>query len=144
MGAECNGCGACCRVLTTSESPDDIRRMAALTSVIGIPSDYPFLAKHWHPLTRDEAMQRNAFYTLRLPADAHLYWCDRLGADGLCMVHAERPLVCRGYPWYDLPPRDMPLADPECSYKADLASEEPAPAQSDRAADPRRLRDPLD
>ena len=117
---ECNGCGACCRVLTLAQSPDEVRRMAVLTRVLGIPSDSQFAADHWRPLTREEAMQRNAFYTSRLPADAHLYTCDRLGDDGRCTAYEERPLVCRGYPWYDQPPKQMPLADPECGYLVDI------------------------
>ena len=117
---ECNGCGACCRVLTLAQSPDEVRRMAVLTRVLGIPSDSQFAADHWRPLTREEAMQRNAFYTSRLPASAHLYTCDRLGDDGRCTAYEERPLVCRGYPWYDQPPKQMPLADPECGYLVDI------------------------
>ena len=117
---ECNGCGACCRVLTLAQSPDEVRRMAVLTRVLGIPSDSQFAADHWRPLTREEAMQRNAFYTSRLPANAYLYTCDRLGNDGRCTAYEERPLVCRGYPWYDQPPKQMPLADPECGYLVDI------------------------
>lgn len=112
----CNQCGACCRVLTLEQSPQEIGAMAELTTALGIPSDYAFAAAHWHPLTRDEAMRRNPFYTARLPTDAHLYWCDRLGDDGRCTVHETRPFVCRGYPWYGQPVRDMPLADPRCGY----------------------------
>ena len=107
--------------------------MAALTRVLGIPSDHQFVAQHWRPLTRGEAMQRNPFYTRRLSSAAHLYTCDRLGADGLCMAHDTRPLVCRGYPWYDLPPRAMPLADPDCSYLPDLLAD-PAAARNGRDA----------
>src|SRR5438876_10000071 len=94
--------------------------MAALTRVLGIPSDHIFAAEHWRPLTRAEATALNPFYTSRLPADAHLYTCDRLGADGRCTAYEERPLVCRRYPWYDQPPRDMALADAECGYLVDL------------------------
>ena len=123
----CNGCGACCRVLTLTQSPEEVRQTAALTRVLGIPSDAQFAAEHWRPLTRAEAMERNPFYTSRLPPDAHLYTCDRLGDDGKCLAYEERPLVCRGYPWYDQAPRDMPLADPECSY----GSDRPAPSAPD-------------
>jgi Fe-S-cluster containining protein len=120
LAGACNGCGACCRVLTLAESPEQVRQMAALTRVLGIPSDHQFAAEHWRPLTRDEAMRRNPFYTSRLPSDAHLYACDRLGDDGRCTAYDERPLVCRGYPWYGAPPRDMVLADPECGYLVDV------------------------
>ena len=94
--------------------------MAALTSVLGIPSDHQFVAAHWRPLSRDEALARNPFYTSRLAADANLFTCDRLGIDGRCTAHDERPLVCRGYPWYDQPPRVVPLADAECGYLPDV------------------------
>lgn len=97
--------------------------MATLTRAIGIPSDTIFAAEHWHPLTRAEALQRNPFYTARLPADAYLYRCDQLGDDGRCMAYEERPLVCRGYPWYDAPPREMELADQDCGYFYDVVME---------------------
>src|SRR5512134_2072243 len=97
---ECSKCGQCCRVLTLAQSPEEVRRMAALTAVLGVPSDHQFAAEHWHPLTRAEAMQRNPLYTMQLAPDAHLYRCDMLGDDGLCQAHEQRPLVCRGYPWY--------------------------------------------
>jgi Fe-S-cluster containining protein len=106
-------------VLTLEQSPEELRNIATVTRVLGIPSDAQFAAEHWHPLTRDDAMARNPFYTSRLPPDAHLYGCDRLGDDGKCLVYDERPLVCRGYPWYDQPPSTMALADPECSYQVD-------------------------
>ena len=61
----CNQCGACCRVLTLKQSPEEVQAVAAVTSVLGIPSDMTFAAKHWHALTRAEAMQRNPFYTSR-------------------------------------------------------------------------------
>jgi len=120
LAGECNGCGACCRVLVLEQSPDDVQRMAALTRVLGIPSDHAFAAEHWRPLTREEAMRRNPFYASRLSPDAYLYTCDRLGDDGRCTAYEERPLVCRGYAWYGQPPREMPLADEECGYRVDL------------------------
>lgn len=119
MGA-CNGCGACCRVLMLDRSPEEIRAMAAVTSVLGIPSDMIFAAAHWWPLTRDEAERRNPFYVRQLPENAFFYACDQIGADGLCRAYEGRPLVCRGYPWYDQPVRDMPLPDPDCGYKEDV------------------------
>lgn len=119
----CNQCGACCRVLTLQESAEEVQALAAVTGVLGIPSDHQFAARHWHPLTRAEAMERNPFYTARLPADAYLYACDQLGADGRCMAYAERPLVCRGYPWYGQPLRAMELADQDCGYFYDIVME---------------------
>jgi Fe-S-cluster containining protein len=110
-------------VLTLQQSPEEVQGMAAITSVLGIPSDMAFAAKHWHPLTRSEATQRNPFYTSRLPADAHLYSCDQLGDDGRCMAYEERPLVCRGYPWYEQSPRDMELPDVDCGYRYDIVME---------------------
>jgi Fe-S-cluster containining protein len=119
----CNMCGACCRVLTLEQSPEEIQAMAAVTSALGIPSDMIFAARHWHPLTRQEAMQRNLFYVLRLPKDAHLYFCDQLGDEGRCMAYEDRPLVCRGYPWYEQSVREMELPDPSCGYHYDEVME---------------------
>src|SRR5438093_10170493 len=129
LRGSCNGCGACCRVIVLEQSPEEVRQMAALTRVLGIPSDHSFAAAHWQPITRAEAMRQNPFYTSRLPPDAHLYTCDRLAADGRCTAYEERPLVCRGYPWYDQPPRPMPLADEHCGYAVDLP---PPPGGSER------------
>ncbi|HEX7409075.1 MAG TPA: YkgJ family cysteine cluster protein [Candidatus Binatia bacterium] len=123
MLGNCNQCGACCRVLTLAQSPEEVMATAALTGVLGIPSDAAFAAKHWHSLTGDEATRRNPFYTSRLSADAHLYRCDQLGEDGRCTAYEERPLVCRGYPWYGQPPRLMTLADADCSYAVDQVLE---------------------
>ncbi len=106
-------------MLTVDQSPEEIAAIAAVTGVLGIPSDMAFAAVHWHPLTRQEAMQRNPLYVRSLAESAHLYWCDQLGADGLCQSHETRPTVCRGYPWYDRPVRNMPLPDPDCGYLVD-------------------------
>jgi len=119
----CNQCGACCRVLTLQQSPEEVRATAAITKVLGIPSDTIFAAEHWHPLTRAQATERNPFYVSRLPADAYFYACDQLGADGRCMAYETRPLVCRGYPWYEQPPREMELPDQDCGYFYDIVTE---------------------
>jgi Fe-S-cluster containining protein len=103
-----------------AESPEDVRRIATLTRVLGIPSDHQFAAEHWRPLTREAAMAANPFYVSRVRGDVHWYACDRLGADGKCTAYDERPLVCRGYPWYGAEPTRMPLPDPECGYAVDL------------------------
>ncbi len=68
----CNCCGACCRVLTLEQSPEEVQATATVTRVLGIPSDASFAAAHWHPLTREEAMSRNPFYVSRLATDAYL------------------------------------------------------------------------
>jgi len=99
--------------------------MAVLSRLLGIASDTVFLAEHWHPLTRDEAQQLNPFYTSRLPADAQLYRCDQVAEDGRCLVHDTRPLLCRGYPWYDQPPQVMPLPDANCGYAIDQVMARP-------------------
>src|SRR2546430_15381911 len=95
LAGPCNGCGACCKVLVLEQSPDEVRQMAALTRVLGIPSDHIFAAEHWHPLTREEAMRLNPFYTSRVRADAHLYTCDRLGPGRPRTPHHEPPPLCR-------------------------------------------------
>ncbi|MBI4516073.1 MAG: YkgJ family cysteine cluster protein [Deltaproteobacteria bacterium] len=119
----CNQCGACCRVLTVEQSPEEIQAIAAITGLLGIPSDMIFAAKHWHPLPRTEALRRNPFYASRLPADTYFYCCDQLGDDGRCQSHPERPLVCRGYPWYDQPVRDMALPAAVCEFHYDQVIE---------------------
>jgi Fe-S-cluster containining protein len=122
MPGTCNQCGACCCALTLEQSPDQVRATAAIASVLGIPSDAVFAATHWHLLTREEAMRRNPFYVSQLRPDAHVYHCDQLGDDGRCLAYEERPLVCRGYPWYGQPPRAMALPHPDCGYAVDQKS----------------------
>jgi Fe-S-cluster containining protein len=39
------------------------------------------------------------------------------------MAYEERPLVCRGYPWYEGATRDMELADDNCGYFHDIVAE---------------------
>lgn len=124
MADLCNQCGACCRVIALDQPPEELHALATLTRILGIPSDAQFAAAHWRPLTRAEAMERNPFYTSRLGPEHYLYTCDELAEDGRCRAHDERPLVCRGYPWYGENPRRMPLADPECGYGEEL----PGPA----------------
>src|SRR5207247_2479381 len=70
LRGSCNGCGACCKVLVLEQSPEEVRQMAALTRVLGIPSDHIFAAEHWRPLTREEATALDPFYPGRLPAGA--------------------------------------------------------------------------
>lgn len=121
MGELCNACGACCRVIYVERSPEEIRAMASLTRVLGIPSDMQFAAKHWRPLSREEAMKRNPYYTRQLPEHGYLYTCDQLGDDGKCRAYETRPLVCRGYPWYGEAARSIPWADPECGYRVEVS-----------------------
>lgn len=132
MAELCNACGACCRVIYVEQSPEQIRAIAQLTRVLGIPSDMQFAAEHWRPLTRAEAMSRNPFYTRQLPPDAHLYTCDQLGEDGKCRAYESRPMVCRGYPWYGGTPVAIPLADPDCGYKAELPGDRHAATEQIR------------
>jgi len=50
------------------------------------------------------------------------YSCDAFDVDTrLCGAHADRPPICRGFPWYDRPPgaRKVQLPAP-CSFNADL------------------------
>ncbi|HLY39508.1 MAG TPA: hypothetical protein VKU61_15795, partial [Candidatus Binatia bacterium] len=46
LAGACNGCGACCRVILLEQSPEEVRQMAVLTRVLGIPSDHIFAAEH--------------------------------------------------------------------------------------------------
>ena len=62
-------------------------------AVTQLPPLQTWPAAHWRPLSRAEAMRANPFYTSRLPADAHLYACDRLGADGRYRWHWDPALM---------------------------------------------------
>jgi Fe-S-cluster containining protein len=71
-------------------------------------SNAPFILEHWH---------RSGGGGTRT-----LYACDAFDVDTrLCTAHAERPPICRGFPWYDRPPAARKVRLPErCSFNADL------------------------
>jgi Fe-S-cluster containining protein len=37
-----------------------------------------------------------------------------------CLDYANRPPVCRDYPWYGMEPREDASLPPDCSYRSDL------------------------
>ncbi len=112
---ECNRCGDCCEHLTIAFTKVQLR--AFLVAAEGRPgtarfedhrADARFILEHWH---------RAAGGGTRT-----VYACDAFDAEARsCTAHADRPPICRGYPWYGNPPpaaEDLRLP-PRCSFNAD-------------------------
>jgi hypothetical protein len=140
MTAGCAGCGSCCDpVILNDETYEQLGKYWTSTALEGVPdprsdenwaawrevgytddqreatitcylpgSDYradaDFITEHWHPLGDGE------------------YRCDRFDpARRGCMAYADRPPVCRNYPWYGREPWASDTDPPSrCSYLADL------------------------
>jgi Fe-S-cluster containining protein len=90
--------------------------------------DVAFIAAHWHALDREEALRRNP--PLARLGDRWYYECDAYDpATRRCTAHAERPPVCRDFPWYGRAPSAGALRSwPGCSYWADVPGGEPPAA----------------
>jgi len=87
-------------------------------------------AAHLHPLTRRQVMDRGHGWRLAKPMRQYdgavelfpRFWaCDLLDpVTRRCTDYDNRPQPCRGYPWYDAPPRRDAQLSPRCSYRADI------------------------
>jgi Fe-S-cluster containining protein len=101
---DCSACGDCCDPVWFPWSAADVRQSASR----GDSVDLTFIAAHWTPT----GARRD---------DLHGYRCDRFDpVSRLCTAHAERPPICRGYPWYDDQARTSLVVLPErCAYRAD-------------------------
>lgn len=106
---ECSRCGDCCDPVWYPLGAADIRQSASTAAGGPSAADLAFAAAHWRP-------------TGERRDDLHGYACDHFDAvSRLCTAHDERPPICRGYPWYDGPPRrGLPLLPARCSFRADL------------------------
>jgi len=100
----CTACGDCCDPVWYPWSAADIRQAAAR----GTSRDLVFITAHWRPTGE----RRHGL---------HAYACDAFDPQSrLCTAHADRPPICRGYPWYDAPPGSRPVELPvRCAFRAD-------------------------
>ncbi|MCL6442549.1 MAG: YkgJ family cysteine cluster protein [Alicyclobacillus sp.] len=103
MQGYCNMCGKCCEAITLWVSPEEIARGANEAE----STDFGWAARHFRPISREEAFRRNPLH--RLIAESgrneyqgvHFYECDAYDKQTKrCTQHDKRPQVCRRYPHY--------------------------------------------
>lgn len=129
MKGYCNGCGKCCEALHTAVSPDDLaKHRVAHPEETGREGDFAFASIHFHSISNEEAVRRNPVLGLFLEAyhsdgesdfePRFFYECDLYDKDTKrCTDHANRPHVCREYPYYgkELTYGEI-FYDPDCPY----------------------------
>lgn len=127
MGADCNGCGACCDPFMMVWSPVDLELRGRELD----PEDRAFYAEHLTPIRRSDGRRMVGHWSsgwsevvfqgeARLLA-AHYYRCDRFDpVTRRCADYDNRPTVCRDYPWYREPPDPRKALPPTCSYRAEV------------------------
>ncbi len=132
-GSPCLGCGACCRAISLEQSKSELQQLTrAERERLQRRPDHPhagemrrlirdvaFIRLHFWRISRAEAIARNPALVSEDFDGRCFYRCDVLQADGRCGLHAERPYVCEGYPWYGGSPRLDALVVSPCGYEAE-------------------------
>jgi Fe-S-cluster containining protein len=119
----CSKCGLCCRALGIRQPKRELWSLARQGDANG-----SFTARHWHRISRAEALRRNSGMAYRIQTaraaalPLYFYECDAFDpATNLCTAHADRPPVCRGFPWYGRAPEAASLRPfKECSFWEDV------------------------
>jgi Fe-S-cluster containining protein len=139
MGADCNGCGACCDPFVTIIAPIHLQDGTAERVIERPEADW--MRRHLTPMRRADGLDRCGDWMQAggwsdVPAvrnlvgqvarmqvaliPSHFYQCDIFDpVTRRCTDYSNRPEVCRGYPWYGSAPdanKALPLM---CSYRAD-------------------------
>ena len=113
-GVECNRCGGCCEVVHPSTDIPDLHALAANPYIVG-------------------SLRRQAELVLGMLDEVVAFDHGRKGytckhfdpVTRLCTDHANRPDMCRGYPWYDRTPHKDAYMPAQCSFQADLRKQLP-------------------
>lgn len=130
----CLRCGRCCEALSLDFSKRALRELAArearrlrrepghrhAADMRRLIADVAFVQAHFHRIARERAAAINPTFTSAEFDGRYFYTCDALGPDGCCQLHAGRPYLCEGYPWYREPPRPDALVVYPCGYERDL------------------------
>lgn len=121
----CNMCGKCCEAITLWTSPEGLTKYKTHDE----SSDRGWAAKHFHPITREEAFKRNPFH--RMVEDSghpsfvegklHYYDCDAFDRQTRrCTQHEKRPRTCSAYPYGDQRDSQWIPYSPTCDYIHDM------------------------
>lgn len=131
MSAECNGCGACCDPVVL---PYTQRQVAGM-----LPDEYltaderRFVLEDLTPITRRDGMARASYLSAGVtvmgqpgsPESVVLAWsafytCRHYDPETRrCGNYANRPRMCREYPWYGDGPDPAKALPGPCAYRAD-------------------------
>ncbi len=109
----CNRCGNCCRMLfITLEFAEFMRIMKR-------NSDAEFIREHWTIVVGDS---RHLWFESSESPILHFTCSAFDGESGLCSAYADRPLVCRDYPFYgksagSIAENAVPM---QCGYRDDI------------------------
>lgn len=114
MGLGCARCGDCCETIWLPvRVSETLAEWAAKTpeqqAELGPAPNHDFLLAHWHEQERSEGSVR--------------YACDAFDpVHRICTAHADRPPICRDFPWYGGEPGDLAgtAISNRCSYWLDV------------------------
>lgn len=140
MSAECNGCGGCCDPVVSAIAPIYLQDGTA-TQLVG-RAEANWMRSHLTPMRRADGLKlvpwmRGGGWTDiqgqrdNVTGKLHLcepvllpsffYRCDLFDTGTRrCSDHANRPNMCRGYPWFGEAPDPTKSVPPTCSYLADV------------------------
>ena len=140
LTGSCQMCGTCCKAIVLPVSHDELKEYGSVREYLngGITredlwNDDPiFIYLNWKPITKEEAFEINP----RLKVWENIsnggvvnkmnFWtCTKHDPiTNICLVHENRPRVCRGFPWYGVEPTSQPLYTKDCGYMVDIRSQE--------------------
>jgi Fe-S-cluster containining protein len=95
----CKKCGMCCKAICVAYSRNNLKISAKNGSESAM-----FMIKHWHRITRSEALVINPkLKTWRVSKRQYFYSCECFNyKESICNVHGCSPHVCSAYPFYDM------------------------------------------
>ncbi len=124
--SDCKQCGKCCSTIWLPQTRAEVEAMAKR----GHP-DAVFVLTHWKPISVKQAAAINPVFVQQIGHDAngtrltdkeksgHLWRCTKLNhRTNLCRVHAHKPQVCSGFPWYgkDIAKASPFVGLPDCAF----------------------------
>lgn len=123
-------CGACCDPVVLPYSQLDVRLMGGLDN----SADTDFVVNVLRPMRRSDGLQRAAYLSAGVtvmgrpgtPESTVLVWsmfyeCPRFDPETRrCTDYANRPPLCREYPWYGDEPDAAKALPTDCVYREDL------------------------
>jgi Fe-S-cluster containining protein len=96
---KCNKCGMCCRVICLNGSMFDFLRLNTLNGDTG------FIINNFRMITREEALKINPYLENWFKNTTNKYYtykCKQFDEKKkLCLIHKNKPYMCKGYPYYD-------------------------------------------
>lgn len=119
----CNMCGKCCRVAVFKGglSHDAVVELAKSTegeaSQIEGANDFlsifvPYESLEAARVDHSQFIDETAAYLNKKPEDVGFYHCRYINEKNMCMIHEDRPLLCRMYPI----PHERTLYQPGCGF----------------------------